>query len=208
MSTPHLTYNGVRVSFGGSTLSYGDPLNPLGLPPYTVRVKFKSGYSPSSQTDVTHTLVDATENIWDYYKYQNSNTFNGLLRNDVNLLEVLGANTSGVTDMSYMFANCSALTTVPVFDTSSVTTTSYMFNNCTSLTTVPLFDTSSLVIMARMFYYCTAVESGALALYTQASTQATPPTNHSYTFKNCGINTTTGAAELAQIPSNWGGTMS
>jgi len=47
------------------------------------------------------------------------------------------------------------------------------------------------------------VESGALALYQQASTQATPPAYHHYTFYRCGRDTTTGAAELAQIPSSW-----
>jgi hypothetical protein len=54
-----------------------------------------------------------------------------------------------------------------------------------------------------MFYGCTAVESGALALYNQMAGQATPPGNHARCFYNCGANTTTGAAELAQIPSDW-----
>jgi len=57
--------------------------------------------------------------------------------------------------------------------------------------------------MMSMFYNCYKVESGALALYQQASTQATPPSSHSGTFSNCGRDTVTGAAELAQIPSNW-----
>jgi hypothetical protein len=57
-----------------------------------------------------------------------------------------------------------------------------------------------------MFRDCLNVQSGALALYQQASTQTTPPSDHSYTFTNCGKNTQTGAAELAQIPSSWGGT--
>jgi hypothetical protein len=54
-----------------------------------------------------------------------------------------------------------------------------------------------------MFYNCYKVESGAYALYQQASTQTTPPSSHSNTFRNCGRDTTTGAAELAQIPSDW-----
>jgi len=57
--------------------------------------------------------------------------------------------------------------------------------------------------MFRMFYQCTNVQSGALALYQQASSQTTPPTSHNQTFYNCGSNTTTGSAELAQIPSGW-----
>jgi len=57
--------------------------------------------------------------------------------------------------------------------------------------------------MAKTFYGCVNVESGALALYQQASTQTNPPTNNYQTFTNCGSNTVTGVAELAQIPSSW-----
>jgi hypothetical protein len=60
--------------------------------------------------------------------------------------------------------------------------------------------------MSGMFDSCYKVQSGALALYQQASTQATPPTDHTGTFTNCGRDTVTGAAELAQIPQDWGGT--
>ena len=112
-------------------------------------------------------------------------------------------NTSSVTSMGSMFENCNSLTSVPLFDTSSVTTMEYMFEKCNSLTSVPLFDTSSVVFMNGMFANCTKVQSGALALYRQASTQANPPSKHTGTFKNCGSDTTTGAAELAQIPEDW-----
>ena len=112
-------------------------------------------------------------------------------------------NTSSVTDMGYMFMNCTSLTSVPLLDTSSVTNMFSMFSNCSSLTSVPLFDTSSVTGMDLMFKNCTNVQSGALALYRQASTQTTPPSKHSKTFNNCGSNTTTGAAELAQIPEDW-----
>jgi len=49
------------------------------------------------------------------------------------------------------------------------------------------------------------VESGALALYNKFAA-ANWQGSHTYTFRNCGRNTNTGAAELAQIPSSWGGT--
>ena len=111
--------------------------------------------------------------------------------------------TNKVTNMSWMFSTCKSLTTVPLFDTSNVTTMNSMFVNCYKLTTVPLFDTSSVTNMTDMFMYCYKVESGALALYQQASTQANPPANHDSTFQQCGSNTQTGAAELAQIPDDW-----
>lgn len=112
-------------------------------------------------------------------------------------------NTSNVTDMGAMFYDCLDLTSVPLFDTSSVTNMSTMFYYCPSLTSIPLFDTSNVVYFDYAFYVCLMVESGALALYQQASTQANPPTNHTKTFTSCGRDTVTGAAELAQIPSDW-----
>ena len=120
--------------------------------------------------------------------------------------------TSALRQVGSMFARCYALETIPLFDTSGVTlfyggNRGGMCFQCTSLKTVPLFDTSSATNVTNMFSGCTAVESGALALYQQMSTQATPPTTYSGCFTDCGSGTVTGAAELAQIPTSWGGTM-
>jgi surface protein len=90
-----------------------------------------------------------------------------------------------------------------IFDTSNVTNMTWMFYCCSSLSIVPLFDTSKVTRMDGVFWRCTNVQSGALAFYQQASSQANPPSQHSETFYNCGTNTTTGAAELAQIPDDW-----
>lgn len=143
------------------------------------------------------------------------------------LSSVTGLTTGNVTDMSFMFRGCYGLTTVDLFDTSKVTTVSNMFNTCTSLTTSPLFVTNNVTDMFRFFRNCTAltrvplfstekvtrmadafwncrqVAGGAYALYRQASRQTTPPSSHSLTFWNCGADTTSGAAELALIPSGW-----
>lgn len=112
-------------------------------------------------------------------------------------------NTSGVTNISSMFNGCSALTTVPLFNTQSATTMASMFRNCTSLTAIPLFITSSVKRINYAFFGCIKVQTGALALYQQASSQATPPTSYTQAFHSCGSDTTTGAAELAQIPDEW-----
>jgi surface protein len=104
-----------------------------------------------------------------------------------------------------MLNECVSLTSVPLFNTSNVTNMIEMFQLCSSLKSIPLLDTSSVTDMSGMCEYCYNVESGALALYQQASSQATPP-GHTNTFTRCGVYTTTGAAELAQIPSDWGGT--
>jgi surface protein len=102
-----------------------------------------------------------------------------------------------------MLEYCSALSSIPLFDTSNATTMGYMCQLCTSLTSIPLFDTSKVSDMGNMFWGCTNVQSGALALYQQASSQTNPPSSHKKTFYNCGSNTQTGAAELAQIPDDW-----
>lgn len=183
-----------------------DPYNPLGLPPNTVRVRTSDGNAPAKDVYTkyeTAMLVPGTTDVYDVYK---SGGFNNLLYKSTNVIEILGANTTDVTNMQSMFNRCSSLTSVPLFDTSSVTDMKYMFYGCSSLTSVPLFDTSNVTDMTEMFRNCTNVQTGALALYQQASSQTTPPSNHSKTFNNCGSNTTSGAAELAQIPSSWGGT--
>ena len=120
-----------------------------------------------------------------------------------NLLSVPRYDTGNVTNIVNMFYYCQTLTSLPLFDLSSVTSADYAFMDCKNLKNLPLFDTSSMTSVRSMFHNCNNVESGALALYNQMSSQANPPSDHLFTFRYCGSDTTTGAAELAQIPSNW-----
>ena len=105
-----------------------------------------------------------------------------------------------------MFYGCSYLTVAPALNTANVTDMSLMFQDCTSLTAVPLYNTTRVSNVHSMFGSCVNVQTGSLDLYTQMSTQETPPAEHGLCFSNCGNNTVTGAAELAQIPQSWGGT--
>ena len=251
-----LYFNGSKIWPNGSPTPPGpDPYNPLNLPSNTVRVRTSDGNPPVKDEYLTKyetaTLVPGTTDVYDVYK--SGNSFLGLLMLSTNIIEVLGANTTGITNMYSMFASCTSLTTVSLFDTSDVIYMDYMFdyctsltsiqlfdtskvktmehtfNNCTSLTNVPLFDTSNVTSMYETFKNCTSftyiplfntskvtemyntfyncrnVQSGALALYQQASTQTTPPSSHNGTFQGCGEDTTTGLAELEQIPYTWGG---
>lgn len=206
-ATPSAFYFGstaaTAVYYGSTKLWEAGSPQPV-LPAHTIRCKFTSGYTPSIGLSDSQTLVDADENIWDIYR--SSNDWYSLFYNISDLVNVIAANTTGITKMGYMFSKCSSLTSVPLIDTSSVTDMSGMFANCSGLTLVPSLDTSSATTMNYMFYNCYAVESGALALYQQSSSQANPPTDHTDTFTNCGRDTVTGAAELAQIPASWGGT--
>lgn len=228
----NLVYDNRTITFGNINLGYDGSAkpdyNPLGLPAKTIRIKLAPGSDAPTISDATVTAVQGQADVYDVHK--DSSNWSLMLIGNHSLLEVLGANTSGVTNMNSMFTGSSSLTSVPLFDTSSVTNMGSMFNGCTSLISVPLFDTSNVTNMFSMIascslittiplfdtskvtnmYYmcsnCVNVESGALALYQQASTQANPPSTHTGTFNDCGSNTVTGAAELAQIPSDWGGT--
>ena len=73
-------------------------------------------------------------------------------------LNLSSFNTSSVTDMSDMFRLCNALTTLDVssFDTSKVTDMSGMFHSCRALTELDVsgFDTSLVTGMSYMFHGC------------------------------------------------------
>jgi surface protein len=84
---------------------------------------------------------------------------------NVNLLD-----TSNVTDMSYMFENCSSLTILDVsnFDTSNVTNMSYMFKNCSKLTSLDFRNaTFDKVTSYNNMFYGT---SSAINIITKAAT--------------------------------------
>ena len=240
-----LKYNNRVVTHNDRWIDY-ENLNPLNLPPYTLRLLYKDNTTPTFAIG-TGVQVSSSPNVWDL-------TYNGpwtnLLARHTNLLEILGANSKGITNMyslcnecsslinvalfdtsdvlyfnqmlrgtaitsvplfntsnakqmNYMFSLCYNLISVPVFDTSNVVNTQGMFIHCTSLTEVPYFNMTKVTTMPYMFESCVNVEGGALALYQQASNKAILVTHAADAFKDCGINTTTGAAELAQIPDYW-----
>ena len=82
-------------------------------------------------------------------------------RNFENLKQIEGIenlNTANVTDMSYMFKNCSNLAELDVthFNTAKVTTMNGMFCGCSNLTELDLthFNTENVTNMWLMFSYC------------------------------------------------------
>lgn len=119
-------------------------------------------------------------------------------------------NTGSVTDATSLFYHsrrCS-LVSLNTLDLSSVEYIDHMFQLCDYLTS-PLSITlsGSVITCDHAFYGARHVPSGALALYNSLSSQSTLPTIYANCFTNCGADTTTGAEELAQIPTSWGGTM-
>lgn len=82
-----------------------------------------------------------------------------------------------------------------------------MFSNCTGLTYITPLHCTNVQNVGGMFNGCTEVTEGTYDQYVWFNTYGININNHSGTFTNCGSNTQTGAAELAQIPVGWGGTL-
>ena len=100
--------------------------------------------------------------------------------------DLKNADTSSVTDMSYMFYNCKAITNLDLntFDTSSVTDMGSMFEKCTVLTSLNIgsFDTSCVTNMNGMFRDCNALTSLDISGFDTSSV-----TNMNSMFKNCTV---------------------
>lgn len=82
-----------------------------------------------------------------------------------------------------------------------------MFTGCTGLTYIEPIHWNGVLNVGGMFNDCINVEGGTLDQYNWFATYAVNIMNHSGTFTNCGSNTQTGVADLAQIPVGWGGTL-
>ena len=76
-------------------------------------------------------------------------------------LDVSNFNTSQVTDMHYMFWGCSSLTSLDVggFNTAKVTDMEGMFGRCSSMTSIDVssFNTEKVTDMQQMFWYCSSL---------------------------------------------------
>ena len=115
---------------------------------YDVTDKAEVVVNVASGGDTLKTLLDATKSSKSLFSGYEGTSVDGLIPYSA---------TENVTNMQYMFHQCSNLTTVPLFDTSKVTNTYGMFYQCSNLTTVPLFDTSKVTNTTNMFYDCTSL---------------------------------------------------
>ena len=100
-------------------------------------------------------------------------------------LDVTHFNTAKVTDMSYMFCRCLSLTSLDVtyFNTAKVTDMSYMFSSCFSLTSLYLtnFNTANVTNMYDMFFGCKSLTT----IYASSKFVTTQVSNSSDMFYNC-----------------------
>lgn len=160
-----------------------------------------------------------------------SSLFSGLL-STTNMgsitCELIAANTSDMTNAYGLFRNCSAITIIGKMDLSNVTNATLMCGDCTKLGFFRDMNMDSLSIADGMFLHCgilqvipdfgqlpniTTVQSmfqgcryvntGILALYNILSARITTASKYRYCFRQCGDTSSSGSAELAQIPSGW-----
>lgn len=112
-----------------------------------LKISYNGGYtyltnSPASINTNINSL--GFNNINDYHNYGPYSTYNCTYKLDLSDLD-----TSNITNMGSMFAECTALTSVNLanFDTSKVTNARGMFSGCKSLTSLDLsgWDTSNIL---------------------------------------------------------------
>ncbi|MDM8246647.1 BspA family leucine-rich repeat surface protein [Collinsella tanakaei] len=99
-------------------------------------------------------------------------------------LDVSGFDTSSATDMSGMFSECPSLAGLDVsgFDTSSATDLRFMFHGCSSLVSLDVsgFDTSAATSMSGMFDRCSSLAALDVSGFDTSSV-----TDMSWMFKDC-----------------------
>ncbi|MFQ7114230.1 BspA family leucine-rich repeat surface protein [Hallella bergensis] len=125
-----------------------------------------SGYRPTS----THWWFKWCIKLQDIKGIRNLNTekvtdMSGMFRDcrALTSLDVSNFNTQSVTDMEDMFSDCKALASLDVsnFNTKNVTNMSFLFSDCEALTSLDLsnFNTKNVTNMRGMFHGCKALIS-------------------------------------------------
>lgn len=210
-----------------------DPYNPYNLPDGTIRYKFDdASYDPSTDSHYVGgqwTQVSSSPNVWDWSITSDNPSLVGRFRYAFGGLagpfHILGANLTGRGYQNGLYETwreCYLLDTVAMMDTRNVSDFQgafagsgirhvaalplsgrcfQMFSHCTSLVDIPRFENLGVQNCQEMFAGCINVTSGIIDSYDSLS--APIPSSHYQCYYNCGINNNTGAAELAQIPSDW-----
>ena len=117
--------------------------------------KFVKNNKEKLKMEINREIIKLNE----YYYYQNVN----------NNLEIILIGTEKVTDMSYMFCDCSSLKELKLdnFNTKNVEIMEEMFSNCTSIEYLPVnnFNTDNVSNMTEMFNSCSSLKDISLMTY-------------------------------------------
>ena len=109
------------------------------------------------------------DSIFSFYKNENNKTITNLTQINFNN----NFNTATVIDMSFMFCDCTSLTSLDLsnFNTAKVTSMYSMFSVCSSLINLDLgnFNTSNVTSMDEMFSSCKSLTSLDLSSFNTAN---------------------------------------
>lgn len=203
-----ITYNGIWATFGGAVGTYEPPYAPT--LPYLVFRFTDPTVVPTSSSVLNSTgtwtrVPDATDNDWYWERGYFGDPGTGSYDPGwPAAFSTTGATPVGKITVQYAcyIVGAGNLTATQ----SNLLTLDRMFANCDGmlgiLTTIQ--TPSTLNNVGGMFSGCRNIESGTLSQYTYWSTYNNI-SNHSGAFTDAGADTTTGLAELNQIPVGWGG---
>lgn len=120
----------------------------------------EEGYLSNAE-EITAVVMDST--VADYHHIQSTSFWFCGMTNLSSIQGLQYLDTRNVTDMSYMFYNCSSLTTLDAsnFDTQNVADMRMMFCNCKLLSSLDVsgFATNNVTDMNRMFFGCYVLDS-------------------------------------------------
>lgn len=148
--------------------------NPLGLPPYTIRVQIADGESVTPVYDPqgyagTATRVSSSPNVWDLtyakpdwsyaFTYGSNHSTAKCFRfsNDNSIKKVLGFNSTGITNMSQLLMDNTSLTEVAIFDTRNVVDAQHLFADSKAITVLPNYDFAAATNLSHICYGCNAL---------------------------------------------------
>ena len=161
------------------------------IPDITVAIYTVNDTTKISPTSVTNKAINWEEEVVDNEDGTYTVTITAIyapteisFEANKTLLSIDYLDTSNVTKMSYMFRDCTSLTSIDTsnWDTSDVTNMYRMFSNCESLTSLDVsnFDTSNVTNMYRMFEGC-----HSLAQLDLSNWDTSDVTNMSGIFAGC-----------------------
>ena len=159
-----LGYTQVWPKINNNHLLYGEVVDPS-QPLPTIQL-----YNDNSNVKTYTPTLDTVNNTFYINDWGTVPTFNTLadnfLTNKSNIKTITmlkGLDTSNVTNMALMFAECSSLTSLDVsnLNTSNVIYMGSMFGGCSSLTSLDIsnFNTSNVTDMQAMFGDCSSITS-------------------------------------------------
>lgn len=155
-----LALNGKALLTNSKELGWGQSIT---LPPYTIRLLYRDGITPDFTRPLnrgaTITQVSAEPNIWDVTLESSDWTalFMAYTAIQNDLLEVLAANTTNVTNMPNLFSENRALTSIRSLDTTNVTNMQRLCFYCTSLTSIPQLKSQNVTNAKAAFADCFAL---------------------------------------------------